>query len=76
MLATAEIFGTIVVESNLESSAKFKNNCVRDPTDEVIAYNQKKREENKRKKDEKAQAKCSKRRKSEDQDSASGDKSG
>ena len=75
---TGEIFGTIVVESNLESSAKFMNNCVRDPPKEVLAFNQRKRDEkrdeNKRKKDEKAQAKSSKRRKSED--GASGDKSG
>ena len=76
---TGEIFGTIVVESNLESTARFKDNCVRDPTDEVLAFNQQKRDDNKRKKDEKAQAKSSKnskRRKSQDGDNASGDKSG
>ena len=63
---TGEIFGTIVVESNLESTAKFKNNCVRDSPDEVIEFNKRIREENKRKKDEKAQAKNTKRRKSEE----------
>merc|ERR1711963_408829 len=44
---TGEIFGTIVVESTLEGTARFKDNCVRDPTDEVLAFNQQRRDDNK-----------------------------